>query len=96
MFPEFSKYYTLNKDFRCNGKPVTGDAKGCSKFRSAGLPVTTDDNGATFVRERRRMHLFRVTDESSNIPLKDRKWFGVPAVDSRNRTSRRRRWSPRR
>ena len=24
------------------------------------------------------MHLFRVTDESGNIPIKDRKWFGFP------------------
>jgi hypothetical protein len=76
-FPDFSKYYTLNKDFQCNGKPSTGDER-CSKFRSAGLPVTTDENGDTFVRERRRLHMFRVTDENSSIPLKKREWFVYP------------------
>ncbi|HYN36024.1 MAG TPA: hypothetical protein VEV82_03515 [Actinomycetota bacterium] len=54
MFPEFAKYYTLNKDFKCSGKPVSGNAKGCRKFRSAGLPVSVDENGDSFVRERRR------------------------------------------
>ena len=76
-FPKFSKYYTLNKDFKCNGKPASGDER-CKKFWSAGLPVTTDDNGDTFVRERRRLHMFRVTDETSNIPIKKREWFVYP------------------
>ena len=77
LFPDYSKYYTLNKDFKCNGKPA-GQGESCPKFKSAGLPVTLDDQGNTFVRERRRLHMFRVTDETSNIPLKKRKWFVFP------------------
>lgn len=78
LFPKYTKLYQLNKDFKCNGRPVKGDEKGCGKFMSAGLPVTTDENGETFVRERRRLTLFRVTDEKSPIPLKKRKWFAFP------------------
>ncbi|MDQ4143432.1 MAG: hypothetical protein M3198_06775 [Actinomycetota bacterium] len=78
MFPKFTRYYTLNKHFSCNGKREYTKEGGCDKFRSAGLPVTLDEQGDTFVRERRRLHMFRVTDEESNIPLKKRKWFVFP------------------
>ena len=78
MFPEFSEYYSLNKDFKCNGKPSTGPDARCAQFKSAGLPVSVDENGDTFVRERRRLHLFRVTDETAPMPLKDRQWFAFP------------------
>ncbi|MDQ3954219.1 MAG: hypothetical protein M3285_01530 [Actinomycetota bacterium] len=79
-FPKFTQYYTLNKDFKCSGKPALGDGNGsCPAFKSAGLPVTFDDQGNTITREKRRIHMFRVTDETSNIPLKDRKWFVFPS-----------------
>ena len=78
LFPDFSKYYTLDRHFRCNGKPARTGAEGCPKFKSAGLPVSFDDNAETFVREHRRLHMFRVTDETSPIPLRQRKWFVFP------------------
>jgi hypothetical protein len=78
MFPKYSKLYTLHEDFRCNGKRARNEDEGCRRFKSAGLPVTFDDHGDTFVRERRRLFTVRITDETSNIPLKKRKWFLFP------------------
>ena len=75
-FPKFTEYYTLGKDFNCQGKPVTDRKDGCTKFRSAGIPVTFDDNADTFVRERRHLHMLRITDE--RVPNKDKKWFVFP------------------
>ncbi|MDQ4095863.1 MAG: hypothetical protein M3174_06650 [Actinomycetota bacterium] len=78
MFPTFSKFYTLHEDFNCKGRPVSNKRDGCNKFKSAGLPVTLDEHGDSFVREKRRLFMFRVTDEKSKIPLKKRKWFVFP------------------
>jgi Zinc carboxypeptidase len=75
-FPKFTEYYTLAKDFNCKGKQVVNPEDGCKKFRSAGLPVTFDDNADSFVRERRDLHFLRITDE--RVPNKDKKWFVFP------------------
>ena len=75
-FPRFVRSYRLHKDFKCSGAETKAGEEGCDAFRSAGLPVTTDDNGDTFVRERRELSMIRLTDES--VPNKNKKYFVFP------------------
>jgi hypothetical protein len=75
-FPGFVEFYRLHKDFNCQGKRIVNPNNGCKKFRSAGLPVTVDDNGEGFVRERRPLFMTRITDES--VPNKNKKFFVFP------------------
>ncbi len=75
-FPRFVETYRLHKDFKCSGSPVGKGESGCAAFKSAGLPVTTDENGDSFVRERRRLDMIRITDES--VPNKGKKYFVFP------------------
>jgi hypothetical protein len=74
-FPRFAKHYVLHKDFECSGRKATDD-RGCRAFRSAGLPVQMDDKGEQFVRERRALHMIRITDES--VPNDKKKYFVFP------------------
>ena len=73
-FPDFFKHYTLNRGFKCSGKRKPGAR--CKAFKSAGLPVSFDENADTYVRERRALHMIRVTDES--VPNKNKKYFVFP------------------
>jgi hypothetical protein len=76
LFPRFVRFYRLSRDFNCRGKPVANPANGCKAFKSAGLPVTVDENGRGFVRERRPLYMLRITDES--VPNKGKKYFVFP------------------
>jgi Zinc carboxypeptidase len=76
LFPRFVQFFKLNRDFNCSGKPVANSANGCKAFKSAGLPVTVDENGRGFVRERRPLYMLRITDE--NVPNNGKKYFVFP------------------
>lgn len=78
MFPDYIDFYTLHKDFDCDGKPAPKGG-GCDDFRSAGLPVTasTDDQGGgAFTRDRKPLHMVRITDES--VSNKNKEYFVFP------------------
>jgi hypothetical protein len=77
-FPQFVRVFRLHKDFKCSGEPATDPSQGCKAFKSAGLPVTMDENGETYVREKRPLWMVRITDEESPIPLEQRKHFVFP------------------
>ncbi|MEA2499756.1 MAG: hypothetical protein QOH26_2161, partial [Actinomycetota bacterium] len=75
LFPRFVEFYQLDKDFTCSGKPVSGDAKGCAAFKSAGIPVSADATGPA-TREKKPLFMIRVTDES--VSDKNKKFFVFP------------------
>ncbi|MDQ3985942.1 MAG: hypothetical protein M3280_05530 [Actinomycetota bacterium] len=75
-FPKFVEWYSLNRDFKCSGKPADPKERGCKAFKSAGLPYTADEHGDSYVREKRRLHMIRVTDE--RVPNKGKKYFVFP------------------
>jgi hypothetical protein len=75
-FPRFVENYVLSQDFNCRGRRVHDPSNGCKEWKSAGLPVTPDENADTFVRERRRLHMVRITDES--VPNDGKKYFVFP------------------
>ena len=82
-FPSMTRFYRLSKDFQCNGEPAATPEDGCKRFLSAGLPVhndTTPGGGEQppFSRDRRRLHMVRITDETAPMPLKKRKWYVFP------------------
>jgi hypothetical protein len=74
-FPSFVEFYTLHKDFRCDGGPARSKKDGCKDFRSAGVPQTTHD-GEPLARERLPLYMVRITDES--VPDKGKKHFVFP------------------
>ena len=76
LFPRFVKHFALHRHFNCKGKAVRHKEDGCKAFKSAGLPVSVDEHGDTFVRERRPLHMIRITDES--VPNKNKKYFVFP------------------
>ena len=76
-FPNFLEFYVLHKDFNCRGRFVERYRDACAKkFKSAGLPYTFDEHGRRNVRERRKLWMVRVTNES--VPNRDKKWFVFP------------------
>ena len=79
-FPSMTRFYQLSKDFRCNGEAAATEDEGCKRFLSAGLPVSDDTTtpDAPIERDRRRLHMVRITDETAPMPLKKRKWYIFP------------------
>jgi len=75
LFPRFVEFYQLDEDFTCSGKPVSGDAKGCAAFKSAGIPVSADPTGPA-TRAKQPLFMVRVTDES--VSDKNKEWFVFP------------------
>ncbi|MEA2487781.1 MAG: hypothetical protein QOF16_1435 [Actinomycetota bacterium] len=77
LFPRFVQFYQLDKDFSCNGKPVTIQTKPCKNFKSAGLPVTVNaQNGQGVTRDRQHLYMVRITDEK--VSNKHKKYFVFP------------------
>ena len=76
-FANFIEIYRLDEDFNCAGKMVGNPEQACPAFRSAGIPVTVDDDqGEGVTRDRQPLIMVRVTDES--VPNKNKDFFVFP------------------
>ncbi|MGH2729780.1 MAG: M14 family zinc carboxypeptidase, partial [Actinomycetota bacterium] len=76
LYPRFVEFYTLHEDFKCNGERAKKAKEACEDAMSAGLPVTANQSGEGFTRDRQPLYMIRITDEA--FPSKNKKFFVFP------------------